>query len=55
MTWNELYASLTPEQRETDVTVYLSWDDEYYPITGVGETGDYTDVLDPFHPYIIVE
>ena len=54
MTWNELYDALTPEQRETDVTVYLTWDDEFYPITAVGVTGDYVDVLDPFHPYIVV-
>jgi hypothetical protein len=54
MTWQELYDNLTPEQRQTDVTVYLAWDDEYYPITGIGVTGDYTDVLDPFHPYVVV-
>lgn len=53
MNWNELaewIASLTDEQRKTDVTVHMEGADEYLPI--LGTTIADTDVLDEDHPVI---
>jgi hypothetical protein len=54
MTWQQLYDALTPEQRQTDVTVYQYSADEYYPTFGL-KFAEFDDVLDAGHPYITVQ
>lgn len=60
MTWNELIEKLnkmTPEQRNTDVTVYVSSEDEFYPLASTDKplyTAEDDDVLDKGHPFLII-
>lgn len=63
MTWDDLaeyIATLTDEQRQTDVTVYVDGPDEAYPVTDMrevgpgSELGDLDGVLDDGHPYMVV-
>lgn len=67
MTWNELaekIAKMSPEQRETDVTIYVDDWDEFYGLTGdiyvnsPGQLPSYfsttTDVLDLYHPFLAI-
>ena len=59
MTYNELaeyIGNLTDEQKDTDVTVYVSGVDEYYSLVGdypVVEA-ERSDVLDKSHPYLVI-
>jgi hypothetical protein len=55
MTCQELYDNLTPEQRQTDVTVYRYNADEFYPVQGLLFASPYNDVLDLDHPYITIQ
>jgi len=56
LTWKELKAhieTMDDEQINTNVTVYITGEDEFWPISElnyVNEDGD--GVLDPFHPYL---
>lgn len=55
MNWNDLslwISTLTPEQRETDVTIYDGENDEYHPVCAVDAVT--VDVLDENHPIIII-
>lgn len=60
MTYAELakyIGNMTPEQQATDVTVYVTGDDEYYGLVEdypVVEADDSDDVLDPTHPYLVI-
>ena len=54
MNWNDLIKwieSLTPEQRETNVSVYDATNDETYPVTDFDITV-ISDTLDSDHPII---
>lgn len=51
MTWQELYDALTPEQRQTDITIAV--DDDVYGGT-LDFAGPDDEVLDPNHPYLWV-
>ena len=60
MTYGELMQQLiqlTPEQLETDVTVYVTADGEFYPLVAdypfcLANESD--DVLDDEHPYLVI-
>ena len=61
MSWSELaeqIAKLTPEQAASSVTIYCQGLDEFYPVVGdypfVEATEEFTDVLDPGHPYLVI-
>ncbi len=61
MTWAELaeyIGNLSQEQQQTDVTVYVSGVDEFYPLVAdypvVEASADKTDVLDDGHPYLVI-
>jgi hypothetical protein len=58
MTWKELkehIEKMTEEQRNTDVTVYVTGVDEYYPLHGHEiDTSITDDVLDKGHPFLII-
>jgi len=53
MTWQELHDNLTPEQRETDVTIFDSTVIEYYTPFGFSFSTE-TDILDSGHPYLVI-
>mgnify|MGYP006435272301 CR=1 FL=1 len=52
---NEL-ANMTPEQLNTDITVYVSGVDEYYSVVNDYPLvfSDTDDVLDANHPYFVI-
>ena len=62
MTWKQLATNindLTPEQQNTDVTVYVGADDEFFPL---GEKSKVflqicteTDVLDKGDPFLSID
>lgn len=57
MTWNDLrkqIEALTPEQLNTDVTVYNPADTEFYPVINQLKVNKNFDVLDEDHPFIVV-
>jgi hypothetical protein len=58
MNWKQLAEEiklLTPEQQETDVTVFVRGVDEFYPVSNrLLITPPEDDVLDKNHPYIQV-
>jgi hypothetical protein len=58
MTWEQLAKEielLTPEQRNTDVTVFVRGVDEFYPVTDrLLIAPPEEQILDPNHPYIQV-
>lgn len=54
MNWNDLVKwieKLSPEQRQTNVTVHVHHMDEFYAIFGATTAID-GDVLDKDHPYL---
>jgi hypothetical protein len=54
MTWAELKAKIekmTDTQQNTNVTIYDIESDEFFKISDIQYTGNYADILDPFHPY----
>lgn len=54
MNWNQLIEKIlkmTPEQRQTDVTVHDVDSDEYYKVDDLNITND-TGVLDDGHPVL---
>jgi hypothetical protein len=60
MTYQELKEALiefTDEQLQQDVTVYVSDNDEFYPLVDVHplvESDDKNDVLDVGHKYLVI-
>jgi len=59
MTYRELseyIENLTEEQKNCDVTVYVSGVDEYYSLVGdfPALESDHDDVLDKDHPYLVI-
>lgn len=58
MTWKELkewIEMLSKEQQETDVTIYLEHQDEFYPLNDVSVNNNMDiDVLDEGHPFLNV-
>ncbi len=58
MTYKELAEAineLAPEQKEMDVTIYIRGIDEFYPAQTFGTSpADNPDILDSFHPYLLV-
>jgi|ETNvirnome_2_300_1030623.scaffolds.fasta_scaffold136919_2 hypothetical protein len=58
MTYKELKAHIEvmdEEQVNTDVTVYVTGVDEYYPLHGTElDFSPFDDVLDKNHPFLIV-
>lgn len=59
MTFRELMvelSKLTDEQLDMDVVVYVTYDDEYHPVTKLSiSNSDNCDVLDNNHPYAELE
>lgn len=62
MTWHDLahhiLLRMSPDQRGTDVTIYINREDEAYPVLGlhVVESNSPLDgVLDKDHPYLEIE
>ena len=58
MSWNDLQdwiAQLTPEQRRTNLTVYVGSEDEFCSVRelAINNGPDLTDVLDEGHPYLV--
>ena len=47
----ELIAKMTPEQKASNVTIYDSGGDEFYPAASFCITQE-ADVLDEAHPYL---
>ena len=57
MTWIELQhkiEAMTAYQKETDVTIYVEVEDEWFPAHCLSITTDKQDVLDPDHPYLVI-
>ena len=57
MTYRELAAwidSLTDEQKDSDVTIFIEEDDEYIPAKDTDCTADDQSVLDEDHPIICI-
>lgn len=51
----DIISEMRPEQLKSDVTVWLSIDDEFYPVKKVEITdGEKEDRLDDKHPVLIV-
>ena len=54
----EQIAQMTPQQRQSNVTVYVQGVAEYYPVVGdyplCYADGEKTDVLDQNHPYLVI-
>jgi hypothetical protein len=54
----ERIAAMTPEQLNSDVTVYVTGVDEYYPLLKetpvVDSDPEVNDQLDPGHPYLVI-
>jgi hypothetical protein len=56
MTYEELaeaISKMSPEQRQSNVTVYVASSDEYYPVNKVDFSPE-DDVLDQNHPFLPV-
>ena len=53
MTCQELYDSLTPEQRQTDLVVFDPYVKDYFPCQ-LRFTPDMDDVLDENSPYLVI-
>ena len=57
MTYHELahfiFAEMTEEQQQMDVTIYDGQTDDFVPMVKVEFTKE-TDVLDKNHPYLII-
>ena len=58
MTWDQLadcINNMSPDQRETDVTIYDGTQCEFHPvIEGLKFSKPENDVLDPGHPFVII-
>lgn len=51
----DIISEMRPEQLKSDVTIWLSIDDEFYPVKKVEITdGEKEDRLDDKHPVLIV-
>ena len=57
MTWEELAKKinqLSPEAKQTDVTIYLSTSLEYVPACDFNVKPKLNDVLDAGHPFLVI-
>ena len=65
LTWRQLANAIdlfTEEQKDTDVTVYVLGEDEFYPMMQLTQTKGIdpddlgvSDVLDDNHPYLVID
>lgn len=59
MTYRQLLAHISTmddSQLDTNVTVYNTYEDEYYPVPAIDYVSeDGNGVLDPLHPFLVVD